>query len=530
MIGWTSTASRWQAMALVGVLVAGLAPAGAALAGQGPPCGDRARGLDIDGGGTDIVLGFPSWDITSEGETMQEAGMIAVLSNVVVNGAIQPPTATTYYTAADFGIPVQTRAKFGSSVVGFSPSEPDFEGCGHLLVGAPGQDVNGVSEAGEVHLLDGWADGSLSHAWSLDQSDLPESAGPPQPSVRFGTRLGAASIHQVAVGAPGWDSRMGDEGGIATIAINDKEGTGHVSHWLPGQYGGDDLGGGPLVWAEADKGATLAAGAPLANPEGALDAGAVAFTTFTDGTPTTTWLSQDSPGAAGTAETRDNFGASIATTKDGDGREVWLIGAPGEDIGSTQSAGMVGVARGGASSGPGTPPVMTEDYLTQSTPRIAGTPETPDSFGAALALGRMNPGSRGEHLAVGASSEAIGAVNGVGVVSVNSVSVSNGSVKPTATVARVWHQGSPGVPGTLEAGDNFGATVIAQPVWVKGQLRHLGVVTSPSDDIGEFVNAGRATAGWFGDAGPKVDLIPSQLQNFAGTDMVVATYPARTTG
>lgn len=490
------------------------------------PCIDRSGGVDIDGGGTDVVVGLPSYDVATDGGTVRDAGAIAVYSNVIVNGTLQKPQTTRLYTAAQFGLPVQSGAKFGAAVLAMSPNEPDFEGCGHLLVGAPGQNIDGVKGAGSVHLIDGWDDG-LRLTWSKDQRDLPDEAGEPQDRAAFGSRLGAASIHRIAVGAPGRDvGDKSDAGAVATLGINDKEGYAYFTDWLGGRGAADRLGSGPLSFGEADYGRViLAAGVPEADVNGAGHAGAVAVTQWYDDRPRTTdWMTQDSPGAGDTAEAGDGYGSAV--TIGGDQQKLTVaVGVPGEDVGTTPDAGMlsyVSIPTAGQNE-----PAAQEATLTQNSARVPGVVERNDRFGAALATGALQPSGGTRELAVGADGEAVGADTGAGAVTVNPV---DPQLLPTAGGVG-WDQDNDDIPGGVEPGDQFGSTITLNPVFDGADdPQDLTIVSSQREDVGAVTDAGRAAVGWFGSAGSKIDLAIPKPQSGGGSGMVVAEFPFRKIG
>jgi hypothetical protein len=89
-------------------------------------------------------------------------------------------------------------------------------------------------------------------------------------------------------------------------------------------------------------------------------------------------FSQNSSGVNGVSETGDLFGSSlVAGDFDGDGNDDLAIGVPGEDIGSTQSAGMVNVLYGSAS---GLSSVSDQSFH-QATAGISGSVEPYDRVG-----------------------------------------------------------------------------------------------------------------------------------------------------
>ena len=156
------------AVALGTALALSSAPASAAV----PPCWEEVI-TDFDGGGPDVVVGLPSYDLPGK----PDAGAIAVFSNVGVTGENNPkaPSARTLLTADDFdGLTSQAGARFGSSVVVWldSGSFDDTDDCADLLVGAPGQTVDDKVGAGQVYRLAGEPGGLTGVLDVYDEANL----------------------------------------------------------------------------------------------------------------------------------------------------------------------------------------------------------------------------------------------------------------------------------------------------------------------------------------------------------------------
>ncbi len=149
-------------------------------------------------------------------------------------------------------------------------------------------------------------------------------------------------------------------------------------------------------------------------------------------------------------EAGGRFGGSVAGVPDvdGDGRADLLVGAYHEDPGTSPS----NAGRAYLFSGTGIP--------TQT--QLIGAPEKGDAFGAALATGDFNGDGR-DDLAVGSPGEDLGSIQDAGVVNViygtPGSAASGGGL--TAAGNQDWNQGSPGVIGASEAGDQFGAALAA---------------------------------------------------------------------
>lgn len=218
--------------------------------------------------------------------------------------------------------------RFGFSLLFTNLYAPSSNGPARLdsalVVGAPGETVNGHANAGAVFYLDAY-DYSFPYEARV-QAYTQDSAGVPgvaESGDQFGYSLAADGIslstsapHHVAVGSPG-----------------------------------EDIGS-------------------------AVDAGSV--TVFADnptGWKAIAGISQDTAGVYGTAESGDRFGHSLAMRPVANGLTTpqLIVSAPYEDVGSTSNAGMVetfGVTISGATtqgavyteSTAGTPGALTKDH------------------------------------------------------------------------------------------------------------------------------------------------------------------------
>jgi hypothetical protein len=165
----------------------------------------------------------------------------------------------------------------------------------------------------------------------------------------------------------------------------------------------------------------------------------------------TTWSQQAylKPNAAGTTQTADQFGYSVAVAGD-----TVVVGAPLEDSGSTgvNSSPNENAAESGAAyifTRAGT--VWTQQAYLK--PEAAGTTQAGDQFGYSVAIA-------GDTVAVGAPFEGS---SSTGVNSARDEAASNaGSACVFARTGTVWTQQAylkPAFIGTTQAGDQFGLSV-----------------------------------------------------------------------
>jgi hypothetical protein len=131
----------------------------------------------------------------------------------------------------------------------------------------------------------------------------------------------------------------------------------------------------------------------------------------------------------------------------GDGIDDLVVGVPGEDIGGTTNAGVVDVIYGsesGLADGP-------RQQLTQALP------EPGDGFGTAVVTGDFN-GDIFTDLAVGVPGENVGATADAGAADARD---GGSSGLPADPDEPLYFQGSAGVPGTAETGDQLAAALSA---------------------------------------------------------------------
>jgi disulfide bond formation protein DsbB len=136
----------------------------------------------------------------------------------------------------------------------------------------------------------------------------------------------------------------------------------------------------------------------------------------------------------------------------GDGFADLAIGVPRESVGTVDDAGAVHVLYGSSSA------LTTSgaQFWHQNTSGVADAAEPFDRFGSALASGDFNNDGF-DDLAVGVPREALAGFSSAGAVHV----LYGGASGLSASGSQFWHQNSLGMPGAIEAGDNFGLALTA---------------------------------------------------------------------
>lgn len=447
------------------------------------------RGCDVDGDGrADLVTGAPDEGIGSADGAGRALVYFGSSSGI--------PSRVTSVDQESNGVPGRSEADDG---FGTAVTCGDFDGDGRddLAVGVPGEDIDGRDDVGFVHVLEGRS-GGISRAGSLGfGQNTAGVAGTEEAGDRFGAALAAGDFNgdgydDLAVGIPGEDLGGRADTGAVQVFYGSSSGLVPANDrfidqntlGVPGTNESGDQFGTVLAAADVtgDGYEDLVVGAPLENVGDRTDAGAMwmlpgGFLGITGAAGRS--LHQDSTGVAGTAEPGDHFGAALATVDiDGDGRAEIIVGAPGEGVEGRRDAGLLHVFKGRAAlSGSGS------SHFHQNVAGVRGTAERDDFFGAALAGGDVDGDGHGD-VVVGVPGEAVGSVNGAGLVQVLFGSSSGLSTSSD----RLFEQQRDGIGGTPETGDGFGAAVAA--VDLDGDGRHEVVVGVPAEDLGSVIDAG----------------------------------------
>jgi FG-GAP repeat protein len=272
-----------------------------------------------------LAYGVPGEDV----ESMADAGSAGVITFLRNAGLPESTVAITQHSPG-IGGGAEAGDRFGAAVQlfqgpgGFSCPANGAEGL-TLVVGAPGEDLDGRSDAGMVHVAQ-----DLTTDTTLSQG-LPNVAGELENGDQFGASLALTSFCEhdgpshveLAVGVPGEDiGTTGDAGMMHLFTA------------------GDD----PFVLSQR-------------------------------------WsISQNATDVEGTAEAGDRFGAVLtfgSSWHEGLGNPL-VVGIPGEDIDAHQDAGGIQVF-GDQTTAPGNGDVF------RSQPDLGRTPQAGERFGAALA-------------------------------------------------------------------------------------------------------------------------------------------------
>ena len=301
---------------------------------------------------------------------------------------------------------------------------------------------------------------------------------------RFGAALASHSL-DMYIGAPGRtvDGQAG--AGAVDHYLMDDAGIPHyvesITQDTPGVAGTPEAGDGfGSVLATNMYG--VAIGVPGEDVGSRKDAGMLTFLPNLDHLPAVSWT-QDSPGVAGTAEAGDRFGASVASDPSG---ARMIVGVPGEDVGALKDAGMVELF-----NRPGQTPAPWEG-LTQDSSGIPGVAEAGDRFGSSVAIGEAMTCYGYVDAAIGSPGEDVGRVVDAGAVTTFPLyAILDDDMSPPAApkpcAARELTQGSGGLGGIVETGDQVGA--VLQTHWYES-FREALLIGDPGENVGSVVDAG----------------------------------------
>jgi hypothetical protein len=394
---------------------------------------------DATGDGcADILVGSPGEDVSGHAD----AGLVHLISFVPDGKGGPGRSEAVVADQSEVAGAVETGDQFGYAV-----ALSNNRGGDHPIgaIGAPGEDLRGLADAGVVNtftqltspsLADQREQGRLGDRW------LPGTA-------EAGDRFGASVL-------------------IAPMQV----------------VSGEDTGIEP----------TFVAGAPGDRVRTATSPAGVRAGSVTSWEPVTGFdqlATSESPGVPGTSEEGDQFGYSLAfsepnTAPGADGDLV--VGTPGEDVGSVRDAGAVSVFADVKGRG-----LQGMRTFTQDSYDFDGHAEARDRFGHSVAV---RPGTASENLlVVGAPFEDVGSVVDAGMV--QTVAVDSGAL--TYNPVRSYTENAAGTPGRVTRGNKFGVTVSA----MVGVSERVFTASSPYQGAGSVfvVNAADQARAWVPGSG-----------------------------
>ncbi|MFD7705214.1 FG-GAP-like repeat-containing protein [Streptomyces caelestis] len=426
----TALATATAAALTGGLLVALAGPAAAA-----------PSGLDSDFNGDgyrDVAVTAPLASVGGKGG----AGAVTILYGSP-QGAGARKTQTLTQDSAGVPGAAEKDDQFGAHT---APGDFNGDGYADLAVGAPGEDAGSDTDGGTVVILWGGS-GGLSGATTVadptrsvhDWFGQVVAAGDYDGDGRADLAI-ASDVNKVDVYRGGF-TKSGSTGGRYTVTtpvlkvkgidiynltpgdigadgrtdlvVDGYEGDSggeysyNANYWLPGSSSGitasgarklpagviSDIGDvnadgyGDIVigndWDAGTNSAGVAKGGAVDvvygasyGPEGGIER-----------------ISQNTAGVPGDNETGDGFGYEVSLGDiNGDGHDDLVIGAPGEDLGGVEDAGMVSVIYGGA----GGLAEAGAQSLHQDTPGVPGGNEEGDGFGGEVLLSDVTGDGRAD--------------------------------------------------------------------------------------------------------------------------------------
>nr|WP_282695462.1 S8 family serine peptidase [Streptomyces sp. CC208A] len=410
---------------------------------------------------------------------------------------------------------------FGETLATF---DQDMDGCMDLVVGTPGEGVGTEAQAGVVSVLHGAPGGLGTGKAPLNliqgTGDGAIKASKPDAGDRFGHSLAVGHTAQdepyLAIGVPGEDrDALADAGvvyylrGAAPSVLVDQGKPGMAGDVEAGDRFGSTLAASPNH---------LVIGTPNEGVGTEADAGAVQVLSHAptaEGLPTPVrGFNQSDPIVSGLAEAGDLFGASLAAVAvvPSAGAQatdtVLAVGSPGEGL----TAGTTPVDRAGAVH---TFRISADGAVTRTasvnaeTAGVAGTAETGDRFGAALALANLAPDAPAAPetlvLAVGIPGKDVG-----GVADAGAVQTFDPLGVPGDTDQWIQAGDASGLGGTPTAGHAVGAHLSASDAALR-----VGVPNTAPYGAAYALPWGNVTAGRTGPTGPVTTHQPGQNGIFA---------------
>lgn len=436
---------------------AGILAAPAAFAGVPGAASAVDRNDDFNGDGyADLLTGAPEGTVDGK----EGAGYVTVqygAPNGIGTGTTVPKGRVQVVSQSTKGVPGTSEAgdRFGQAV---ATGDLDGDGYDDAVVGVPGEDEGAVEDAGRVTVLYGSKEGlGAEYAATV-------TAAEPTAGARFGLAVAAARF-------------SGDIDADQMVVLDQKTGLNVFTY----HAGVLRQVGTPQSTGHAVQGAYLTTGDY--DSDGFADLVVSGYSPDDDYTKG--WSAYYAGGTEGLGHRRDLHGGLGTASGDinGDGYDDLVVGqlsAVDDTTGAADApGGLVGVYYGGedgpaGTEGPGTAP----EWWSQNSPGVPGSAEPDDAWGNDLSVADVDADGYAD-VAVGAPGEDVGTAADAGAVWL----LRGSPTGLTVTRAQSFDQNTPGVPGSAETGDAWGAQV--RLVDTDGDGRRELVAAAPDENAGD---------------------------------------------
>ena len=311
---------------------------------------------------------------TADDGAKWEAGQVAVIPLTATGSQASPRTVITQNSP---GVPntSENGDRFGTALAGQDRT---------IVIGTPAEAVGSRREAGMVTLLSATAAKPTTYSGVAVTQNATGVPGTAEAGDLFGSAV-AFRDHYVLIGAPG-----------ETIGKAKWTGQVHILNFDPAKRTfrslravhqdspgipssnetGDYFGSSVALGINTVDQLTAIVGAPGEAVGKVLGAGTVTMFRANRSGGATRLVRQGAGGVGGKAEAADHFGSSVAVLSgdlnDGEAmRDGFVVGVPGEDVGSVQDAGVVVYSRTSAAY-----TLVLEDTGAATVPAYAGFGES----------------------------------------------------------------------------------------------------------------------------------------------------------
>lgn len=360
----------------------------------------------------------------------------------------------------------QANDQFGRAI-----ANGDFNGDGFedMAVGAPGESVGNIPNAGSVNVIYGTSTGLApikNQLWNQNSPGILERA---ENGDRFGYSVATGDFNKdgfddLVIGVPFENVRRFVDSGVVQVIYGSKRGLTsagnqlwYQGHGISGITETGDRFGYSLATGDFNGNGfdDLAVGVPGEDVGRIKDAGIINVIYGKSSGLVSAGNQQlwQGHGAAGNNEAGDQFGFSLTSGNfNGDSFFDIFVGLPTEDVGPIVNAGaadaIYGTSSGLSSKG--------SQQWYQNSPGILGRSNVKDRFGYSVTHGDFN-GDGNDDVAIGVPYENIGPNSDAGAVNVIYGKSSTGL---SALNNQLWHQSS-GIVGKAEPNDRFGFSLTA---------------------------------------------------------------------